>query len=95
MDTTERLDMSNFDRNLRLARIETAAREMMGGDSNAAILWLNTSCALFGHSTPIEHAITEAGGRDVEELIGRLRHGVFHLIINLRRADGLLQDCHR
>jgi putative toxin-antitoxin system antitoxin component (TIGR02293 family) len=69
--------MCGFDHGTRLSRIQNAAREMMCGDGKAADQWLNTPCAIFEQKTPIEHAASEAGIRDVLDLIDRLRHGIF------------------
>ena len=49
----------------------------MAGDSNAASDWMTTPHRLLGDETPLCHASTEAGGREVEQLIGQLIHGVF------------------
>ena len=32
---------------------------------------------IFGGETPMQHAKTEKGAREVEDLIGRIRNGVF------------------
>lgn len=65
------------DRVVRLAHLKDAALALMHGDENAAIAWLRTPLDIFGGETPLEYSSTELGARDVEDLIGRLRHGVF------------------
>ena len=65
------------DRLVRIARLEEMAAAMMRGDAAAAGRWLRTSHELLDGETPLERAATETGARDVEHLIGRLRHGVF------------------
>jgi putative toxin-antitoxin system antitoxin component (TIGR02293 family) len=39
--------------------------------------WLNSPNHGLGGRTPLQMAQTEAGSREVENLIGRLEHGVF------------------
>ena len=65
------------DRVVRLARIKDAALTLMQDNNEAAITWLRTPLPILGGETPFEYASTELGARDVEDLIGRLRHGVF------------------
>ena len=72
-----RLLADESDRVVRLARIKDAALTLMDGDDGAAVDWLRTPLDILGGETPFEHASTEMGARDVEDLIGRLRHGVF------------------
>ena len=72
-----RLTPAESDHVVRVARLTALARELMAGDSDAASRWLTTPHRLLGDETPLRRASTEAGGRDVEQLIGQLRHGVF------------------
>ena len=65
------------DRVVRFANLKDAAVDLMQGDDMAAIAWLKTPLDILSGETPLEHATTELGARDVEDLIGRLRHGVF------------------
>ena len=53
------------------------AYELMNGDGATARRWLQEPHDLIEGESPLERASTEVGGREVEELIGRLRHGVF------------------
>jgi putative toxin-antitoxin system antitoxin component (TIGR02293 family) len=71
------LNTDESDRVARLARLKDIAVAMMQGDNEAAINWLRTPLEIFDNETPIQHAVTEMGARDVEDLIGRIRHGVF------------------
>ena len=71
------LTPSESDRLVRIARLEAMAVAMMRGDAGAAGQWLRTPHDLLDRETPLERASTETGARDVELLIGRLRHGVF------------------
>ena len=65
------------DRLVRVARLIAKAHDMMHGDADAARRWLGAPHALLEGESPLERASTEVGGREVEELIGRLRHGIF------------------
>lgn len=65
------------DRVVRFARLKDAALTLMQGDDQAAVAWLHTPLDIFGGESPLDYATTELGARDVEDLIGRLRHGVF------------------
>jgi len=61
----------------RTAKIEYAANELMDGDCDAAIRWLQTPLEIFGGQPPIEHALSKFGENEVMNLIGRLADGVF------------------
>jgi putative toxin-antitoxin system antitoxin component (TIGR02293 family) len=71
------LQTDESDRVVRLASLKDATVAMMQGDDEAAVAWLRTPLDILGGESPLEHASTELGARDVEDLIGRLRHGVF------------------
>jgi uncharacterized protein (DUF2384 family) len=49
---------------------------MFHGDGEAAQQWLKSPAHAFKGETPLEHAQTEYGAREVENLIGRTRHGI-------------------
>lgn len=72
-----RLTPTESDHVVRIARLCAMARSLMAGDADAARLWLTTPNRLFGNETPLLRASTETGGREVEQLVGQLRHGVF------------------
>ena len=72
-----RLTPVESDHVIRIARLTVMARALMAGDPIAAQRWLTTQHPVLGHETPLRRASTETGGREVEDLIGRLRHGVF------------------
>lgn len=72
-----RLGVDESDRVLRLARLKDLAVEMIQGDNARAIEWLRSPREILGNESPMEHASTELGMREVEDLIGRIRHGVF------------------
>ena len=65
------------DQVLRVARLVAMTRSLMANDAEAAERWLTTPHRLLGDETPLRRASTEVGGREVEQLIGQLRHGVF------------------
>mgnify|MGYP000308384781 CR=1 FL=1 len=61
----------------RYAELLTKATEMMQQDEGRAASWLKKPMEIFSGESPLQHAMTEVGSRDVEDLIGRIRHGVF------------------
>jgi putative toxin-antitoxin system antitoxin component (TIGR02293 family) len=65
------------DRLLRAARVLGRAIELFEGDRDSAVEWLLSSQPALGGAPPIELAKTEFGTREVEDLIGRLDHGVY------------------
>jgi putative toxin-antitoxin system antitoxin component (TIGR02293 family) len=65
------------DRLLRLARVFAAAIELFEGDLEKARAWLAQSKRGLGGVAPLEFAATEVGALEVENLIGRLEHGVY------------------
>lgn len=65
------------ERLLRLSRVINAATELFEGDRRAAVSWMQSPNKAFQGGTPLEMARTEVGAREVENLIGRLEHGVF------------------
>jgi putative toxin-antitoxin system antitoxin component (TIGR02293 family) len=71
-----RLDPGESERLLRLERL-LALAEAMFRDVDKALRWLKTPKSALGGNVPLEYAATEVGAREVENLIGRIRHGVF------------------
>lgn len=71
-----RLDMQESDRLLRYARLYARAEEVLGG-AGSAREWLRAPARALGFASPLEFAETEAGSREVENLLGRIEHGVF------------------
>ena len=74
---TGRLTPVESDHVVRVARLVAMARNLMADDQEVARRWLTTPHRLLGDETPLRRASTEIGGREVEQLIGQLRHGVF------------------
>lgn len=72
-----RLTPTESDHVVRVARLAAMASGLMAGDTYAARRWLTTSHPRLGDESPLRRASTETGGREVEQLIGQLRHGIF------------------
>jgi putative toxin-antitoxin system antitoxin component (TIGR02293 family) len=71
-----RLHSDESDRLMRAARIFVQTLDLFEGDFESARRWLAAPQPALGGSTPIEYASMEVGAREVEELIGRLEHGI-------------------
>jgi putative toxin-antitoxin system antitoxin component (TIGR02293 family) len=65
------------ERLLRMSTVFEKAVELFEGDRDAAMRWLRTPQPALGNATPFDFARTEVGAREVEDLIGRLEHGVY------------------
>ena len=61
---------------LRYENILIKAKEVFDNDSDTQ-KWLNTTIPSLNGNTPLEYSKTEFGARAVEELIGRLKYGVY------------------
>lgn len=72
-----KLQPDESDRVWRASTIFDKAVELFEGDIAAARKWLQTPQTGLGGETPLDFASTEVGAREVENLIGRLEHGVF------------------
>ena len=72
-----RLTADESEKLLRLSSIFEKALELFEGDNGGALVWLSSPKAELENEAPIEYARTEVGAREVENLIGRLDHGVF------------------
>lgn len=64
------------DRIVRLARLAALADEVLGSPERAG-RWLQKPNRALGSSTPIELLKTDPGTRQVEEILGRIAHGVY------------------
>jgi putative toxin-antitoxin system antitoxin component (TIGR02293 family) len=71
------LDPGHGDRVLRFARLFWLAVDLYDGDQAAGRTWLTKPARALGGQTPLDCADTEAGAREVENVIGRLEHGVY------------------
>ena len=65
------------ERLLRVSTVFEQAVELFEGDVAGAVTWLTSPKKALGHRTPLAYSRTEPGAREVENLIGRLEHGVF------------------
>jgi putative toxin-antitoxin system antitoxin component (TIGR02293 family) len=72
-----RFDQTESERLLRLAMIFETALQLFSGDREATRRWLTCPAKAFAGETPLSMTQTEVGAREVEDLIGRLEHGVF------------------
>lgn len=64
------------ERLLRLGTVFEQAVDLFEGDNAAALRWLTAPRKALEGKTPLAYARTELGAREVEDLIGRLEHGV-------------------
>ncbi len=71
-----KLDPEESDRLLRASRIFGRALELFEGDDDAARTWLSSDQPALGGVPPLEMAKSEVGAKEVENLIGRLEHGI-------------------
>lgn len=72
-----RLAPDESERLLRVSTIFEKAVELFEGHVAPAVAWLTSKNAALGDQTPLTYSRTELGARDLEDLIGRLEHGVF------------------
>jgi putative toxin-antitoxin system antitoxin component (TIGR02293 family) len=71
----EALKVPEGDAIARFLRVTDAANKAFGGE-NFARKWLNLSNPALNGRIPIELAETDAGAREVEDVLGRFAHGV-------------------
>jgi len=71
-----RLEQGESDRVVRYARLMGKAAEVFGGLDEAR-QWLGFPQFGLGNATPLDYARTEIGAREVENLLGRIDHGVY------------------
>lgn len=74
--TEGRLTPEESERVYRMERLFSLAVDLLRDESRARAWFTSPKKALAGR-TPLEYAETEVGAREVEDLIGRVRHGVF------------------
>jgi len=65
------------ERLLRVSNLFEKCVELFEGDVTAAVNWLTSPKKALKNQSPLLYARTELGAREVEDLIGRLEHGVF------------------
>ncbi len=71
-----RLGQAESDRVVRFARLMGKAVEVLESEENAR-QWLTAPQFGLGGAVPLEYAETEVGAREVEDLLGRIEHGVY------------------
>ena len=71
-----RLTSQESERLFRLALVYEKVVHLFEGDAVAARQWLNSPNKALADQSPLTMAETEIGAREVEDLIGRLEHGV-------------------
>lgn len=73
---TGQLETPESERIVRIGRLMARATEVLGSEK-AAREWLRTPAIAFRGESPLAYLDTEIGAREVENLLGRLEHGVF------------------
>ena len=71
-----RLRPDESDRLFRVARIAALAEEALGGRDRAA-RWLKRPNRALGNAIPLDHLDTDLGARQVEDILGRISHGIY------------------
>lgn len=71
-----RLKIAEGERAARIMRIFDRAKQLFVTEEDVR-KWLHAELPALGWRTPIDYAQTEPGAREVENLIGRIEHGVF------------------
>jgi putative toxin-antitoxin system antitoxin component (TIGR02293 family) len=73
----KKLSSTESDRLISISRIFSLAVGLFEGNEGKAMNWLTKRNRALGDVSPLVMAQTETGTREVEDLIGRLEHGVF------------------
>ena len=76
-DAKQKASKHSFVQNNEIGALLQQASDMMQQDSDRAKIWFETKMDVFGGETPMQHAKTGKGALEVEDLIGRIRNGVF------------------
>lgn len=71
------LDQNHSDRLIRYARLYWLTVDFFNGDATTARAWFVRPARALNAQTPLDFAETEMGAREVEDLLGRLEHGVY------------------
>ena len=71
-----RLSAAESDRTVRLARVYATAVEMIG-NKEKAVEWLRTPNRALAGERPLDQLDTDLGAREVEDVLGRIAHGVY------------------
>jgi len=73
---TGRMTFGESERIYRIAKIYDRVVEVFG-DREMGRKWLKDPAWALGDITPLEFAETELGAQEVDDLLGRIEHGVF------------------
>lgn len=73
----KRLSPEESERLLRVSKLFDDSLRLFQGDREAAVNWLRSPRKALKNQSPLQFARTEVGAREVENLIGRIEHGVF------------------
>ncbi len=73
----KKLTANESDRLVSISRLLSLAVELFEKNQEKAHQWFINPNRALGNLSPLEMAATETGAREVENLIGRLEHGVF------------------
>jgi len=71
-----KFSIDESERLLRIIRLFEQATALYDGDRQGAREWLETRIPSLANQRPLDLARTEPGGREVEDLIGRIEHGI-------------------
>src|SRR5438309_5509617 len=71
-----RLSPDESDKVVRFSRLLSQATDLFG-DIDKARAWLKHPQYGLGGAVPLDYARTEAGAREVENLLGRMKYGVY------------------
>lgn len=74
--TNSTLKVDEAERAIRLARLFSKAQELFG-DKEAAVEWFHGELPSLGGRTPLSLCANESSAREVEQLLGRIEHGVY------------------
>jgi putative toxin-antitoxin system antitoxin component (TIGR02293 family) len=72
-----RLSADESEKLLRLSAVFEQAVDLFEGNQANALKWLTAPKKELENESPLAYSRTELGAREVEDLIGRLEHGVF------------------
>ncbi len=73
----KKLSPEESDRLVSVSRLLAQTFELFEGNTEAGMRWFQNPNRALGGQSPLQVAATETGAREVENLIGRLEHGVF------------------
>jgi putative toxin-antitoxin system antitoxin component (TIGR02293 family) len=72
-----RLTADESEKLLRISSTFEKTLELFEGDRTRALAWLSSPKRELENRTPLQYSRTEIGAREVENLLGRLEHGIF------------------